>query len=171
MATPPLGLLLMLADPGEPDLKKVTNAWAEGARKAGVVVCVMGPAKDNRWQPEELDAATRVVSSLSKRYSIDPTMTVITSVGSGAGGSMAMAVAIGRSGTFAGLSVNPAVTPPAIRLRENDPSAPLQLLLRGATSPDEPSWAPALEKTGYAVLRGDDKPETLLRWIRSLPRI
>ncbi len=171
MATPPLGLLLMLADPGESDLKKVANAWAEGARNAGVVVCVMGPAKDDRWQPEEMDAASRVVSSLSKRYSIDTTMTVITSVGSGAGGAMAMAVAIGRAGTFAGISVNPDVTPPAIRLRENDPSAPLQLFLRGATSPDEPLWAAALEKTGYAVLRGDDKPETLLRWIRSLPRI
>ena len=134
-------------------------------------MCIMGPSKEDRWQPEEIDSAGRVVASLSKRYAIDETMTVISSVGSGAGGSMSMAVGIGRSGTFTGLAVNPDVTPPAIRLRENDPSAPLQLFLRGATSPDEPSWAAALEKTGYAVLRGDDKPETLLRWVRSLPRI
>jgi len=169
--TPPLGLLLMLADPGEADLKKSAAGWTEAASKAGVIVCIMGPSKEDRWQPEEIDSAGRVVASLTKRYAIDETMTVISSVGSGAGGSMSMAVGIGRAGTFAGLAVNPDVTPPAIRLRENDPSAPLQLFLRGATSPDEPSWAAALEKTGYAVLRGDDKPETLLRWVRSLPRI
>ena len=169
--TPPLGLLLLLADPGEADLKKLLTNWIEVASKAGVVVCITGPSKDDRWQPEEIDAAGRVMSALTKRYRIDGTMTVISSVGPGAGGSMAMAVGIGRAGTFSGLSVNPDVTPPAIRLRENDPSAPLQLFLRGATSPDEPSWAAALEKTGYAVLRGDDKPETLLQWVRSLPRI
>jgi S1-C subfamily serine protease len=168
---PTLGLLIVLADPGESDLKKVANGWLDQAKKSGVMVCVMAPAKDDRWQPDELDAGSRIVSSLAKRYPINPLMCAITGAGKGAGGSMAMAMAISRSGTFSGLAVHPEVKPPAIRLRENDPSAPLQLLLRGETAPDEPSWAAVLEKTGYSVLRGDENAATLLNWVRSLPRI
>jgi S1-C subfamily serine protease len=166
-----LGLLIVLADPGEADLKKVANGWLDQAKKYGVIVCVMAPAKDDRWQPDELDAGSRIVSSLAKRYAIDPVMCAITGAGKGAGGSMAMAMAISRSGTFSGLAVHPEVKPPAIRLRENDPSAPLQLLLRGDSTTDEPSWSAVLEKTGYAVLRGDENAATLLNWVRSLPRI
>ncbi len=166
-----VGLLLLLADPGESDLTKIANHWLEPARKAGVIVCVVAPAKDDRWHPEEIDSAGRIVASIVKRYQVNGLMTTVGGAGSGAGGSMAMAAAIGRPGVFSGLSVQSEVTPPAIRLRENDPSAPLQLLIRGDKSVDEPSWAAALEKSGFAVLRGDDKDETLLRWVRSLPRI
>ena len=166
-----LGLLIVLADPGETDLKKAANGWLDQAKKLGVVICITAPAKDDRWQPDEIEAGSRMVSSLAKRYPINPLMCAITGAGKGAGGSMAMAMAISRSGSFSGLAVYPEVKPPAIRLRENDPSAPLQLLIRGASSSDEPSWAAVLEKTGYAVMRGDDKNATLLNWVRSLPRI
>lgn len=169
--TPPLGLLLLLADPGVENLKKAAEPWLAAAQKAGVMVCVMAPAKDDRWQPDELDAGARMVSALAKRYSLDSMMYAVSGLGDGAGGSMAMAMAIGRTGTFAGLAFVPKVKPPAIRLRENDPTAPLQLLIRGATTPDEPSWAAVLEKTGYSILRGDDERETLLTWVRSLSRI
>lgn len=168
---PALGLLLLLADPGEVDLTKIATPWLKAASEAGVIVCIASPANAEAWHPEEIDAAGRFVSSIAKRYPVDSLMTVVGGTGSGPGGSMAMAAAIGRSGVFAGLAVQPEVSPPAIRLRENEPSAPLQWLLRGATTPGEPTWTVALEKAGYAIIRGDDRPETLLRWIRSLPRI
>lgn len=168
---PELGLLLLLANPGDADLEKQASGWLDSAKKLGVMVCVLSPANAERWQPDEIDAAGRVVASISKRYPVSEVMTAVGGVSVGAGSSMAMAVAIGRPGKFAGLAVSPDVTPPAIRLRENEASAPLQLLLRGATNPDEPSWATALEKAGYAVLRGNDDNETLLRWVRSMSRI
>jgi S1-C subfamily serine protease len=166
-----LGVMLLLADPGEVDLQKIATPWLASAQAAGVIVCVVAPANEDRWQPDEIDAATRIVASIRKRYPVNPLMAVVAGAGTGAGGSMAMAAAIGRPGVFSGLAVSPEVTPPAIRLRENDPSAPLQLLLRGATSPDEPSWAATLVRTGFAVLRADNEDETVLRWVRALPRI
>ncbi|MGV3486623.1 MAG: PDZ domain-containing protein [Planctomycetaceae bacterium] len=168
---PTLGLLILLADPGASDLKALATPWQASAKKAGVIVCVAAPANEAGWHPDEIDAAGRIVASIGKRYPVDSLMTVVGGAGSGPGGSMAMAVAIGRSGTFAGLAIQPDVSPPAIRLRENEPSAPLQVFLRGASNPDEPAWAAALVKNGYPVLRGDDQDETLLRWIRSLPRM
>ena len=117
------GLLLVMADPGDSDLKKVAGTWEKVASNAGVIVCVVGPSKEERWQPEEIDVASRVVASLTKTYAIDSLMVAIAGAGSGAGGSMAMASAIGRPGSFVGLAVLADVTPPAIRLVENDASA------------------------------------------------
>jgi len=166
-----LGLLLMLADPGDTEIEKHAKAWLGSASTHGVIVCMVAPVDNNRWQPDEVDSVARIVASISKRYPVSGLMVAVGGVSTGAGSSMAMGVAISKPGSFTGLAVGAEVTPPAIRLRENEASAPLQLLIRGGTNPDEPSWAAALEKAGYAVLRGNDENETLMRWIRSMPRI
>jgi len=162
------GLLLLLADPGEADLQKAANGWLSVAEKQQVIVCLLQPADEARWQPDEVDAAVRVAASIGKRHEIDDQMTVVGGLGKGAGGSMAMAVAIARPGKFSGLAIRSDVTPPAIRLRENDASAPLEMLLREVPSADDPTWVPVLKKAGYAILRGDDKDATVLNWIRSM---
>ncbi len=167
-----LGVMILLADPGEADLKKVLARWVEPAQASGVVVCVVGPAKDDRWTPEEVDVPQRLAAAIRQAYGVDPMMQVIAGSGKGPGGSMALAAAIIRPGTFRGLTVSPEIRPPAIRLRENDPSAPLQLWLPPhSDGEDAPSWAASLEKVGYPVLRGDGEPKSILAWIRSLARI
>jgi len=62
--------------------------------------------------------------------------------------------------------------PPAVRLRENDAEASLQVLLPIAKQEDPPSWAPTLRKSGYPVIQaGEVDKETLLRWVRLLQAI
>ncbi len=167
----PLGFLMVMADPGETDLKKAIKPLSDLAAKSGVIVCMLAPANDARWNPEEIDVPVRVLGSLKKTYPVDELMTAVTGSEKGAGGSMAMAVAIGRPGAFAGLAIHAEVRPPAVRLVENNPSAPLQILIQAAASPDEPLWAAAIAKAGYVIVRDDAETQSMLRWIRSLPRI
>ncbi len=167
-----LGLIILLADPGEADLKKLLAAWAQPAQALGVIVCVVGPADEARWTPEELDVPQRIAAVIRQSHPVEPLMQALGGVAQGPGSSLAMASAILRPGTFAGLSVSPAVRPPAIRLRENDPAAPLQLWLPSAAPGDEePGWAGSLEQLGYPVLRGQADPKSVLTWVRSLARI
>jgi len=166
-----LGLLVLLADPGSGPAEKLAEPWREHATKHGVVVCIIAPADPERWQADEVDVAARVVASIAKRYPIDDSMVVIGSLDKGAGASMAIAVGIGRPGKFAGLAVAGDARPPAIRLRENDPSAPLQMLIRMAADAELPPWTTVLEKAGFPIIGAGDDPETLMRWVRSMPRI
>ncbi len=167
-----LGLIILLADPGEADLKKLLAAWAQPAQAAGVIVCAVGPADEARWTPEEVDVPQRLAAAIRKSHPVEPMMQAIGGAGRGPGGSLAIASAILRPGTFTGLSVSPEIRPPAIRLRENDPAAPLQLWLPpAADGEDGPGWAGSLEQLGYPVLRGEGDPQSILAWVRSLARI
>ena len=167
-----LGLIILLADPGEADLKKWLAAWTQPAQAAGVIVCAIGPADQTRWTPEELDVPQRIAAAIRKSHPVEPLMQALGGAGEGPGGSLALAAAILRPGTFAGLSLSPQIRPPAIRLRENDPAAPLQLWLPPASDGEEgPGWAGSLEQLGYPVLRGPADPQAILTWVRSLTRI
>jgi S1-C subfamily serine protease len=163
-----LGLLLVMANPGESDLKKVAAGWADAAQSLGVLVCVVGPANADRWTPEEIDVPQRIAAALRQAFRIDSSMQAIAGAGKGPGGSIAIATALLRSGTFSGLSVSQDIRPPAVRLRENDPTAPLQILIPKVDDEDAPGWIGALEKVGFPVLRPGDDARTLLHWVRSL---
>ena len=85
---------------------------------------------------------------------------------------MALAVAISASRTFYGVAVAAETRPPAVRLRENDAEASLQIMLPIGKDVELPSWAPTLQKSGYPVIRGGEVDrETLLRWVRLLQAV
>ncbi len=165
------GLLMLLADPGDQDLQKIATDWLKPAQSAGVTVCLVAPATDNRWQPDEIDNLARIASAISTRYGIADQMIAIAGIGEGPGSSMAMAVAMSRPGSFAGLIVTPASKPPAIRLRENDPAAPLQILIRQAANAEAPPWKTPLERLGYSVQEMAGEQALMLKWTRLLVRI
>jgi S1-C subfamily serine protease len=167
-----LGVMILLADPGEADLKKALEKWVQPAQAAGVLICIIGPAKDDRWTPEEVDVPQRFAAAIRQSYQVEATMQALAGSDKGPGASLAMAAAILRPGTFKGLQVSPEVRPPAVRLRENDPASPLQLWVPPhSEGGDAPSWTASLEKVGYAVLRGSSEPAAILSWVRSLARI
>ncbi|MGI9470142.1 MAG: trypsin-like peptidase domain-containing protein [Rubripirellula sp.] len=173
-----LGLLVLLMNPGQGAPDKVLESWIDDAQAAGVVVCAIAPEDSRRWQPKEMDAIANFVAAISKKAPIDSTSVAIAAPGALAGGSaeaadsMALAVAMSQSSTFFGVSVSSKTRPPAVRLRENEPSASLQILLPVESKSDLPTWGAAIEKSGYPIVLGGetDRP-TLLNWVRLLQAI
>ncbi len=165
-----LGLLVLLMPPGTSDLQKAAADWQAAASAAGIVVCLVAPVDEARWTPDEVDVPQRLAASLRQSLTIDTAQQAIAGIGPGA--TLAMASALMRPGTFAGLSVPSDSSPPRMRLRENDPAAPLQLLITEQTSTidsdDIPGWQRALRTVGFPVLVGDDDPTAILAWVRSL---
>lgn len=162
-----LGLLVVFAEPGAKDLKKVAQRWADAARDDGVVVGVVGSANDARWSGEEAELGGRLASLIRNRFAaIDPA--AVGAAGDGVGATLAMVAALSESSPFGGVVVTGEVQPPPMRLPENDPASPTQLLVRGDSLPP---WAVELGKGGYAVvLSGGDAAE-VVRWVRTLARI
>lgn len=163
-----LGLLVLLADPGPSELQTELQDWVAAARSAGVIVVLVAPAQADRWTPDEIDVAARIAAAVRQQHRIDVSRQAIAGLGKGAGGSMALATALMRPGTFSGLRVRFDTRPPGVRLRENDPAAPLQLWLSGQQDQQRPPWADSLEKLGYPVLAGGSDPAELLAWVQSL---
>ena len=113
-----------------------------------------------------------------KKTTIDPTAVAVAAPGaiSGTGAeaadSMALAVAVSQSSTFFGVSVSPMTRSPAMRVKENDPSSSLQILLPISSEKERPEWSTAIQKAGYpVVLGGDTDAITLLNWVRLLQAI
>lgn len=165
---PRLGLAVLLADPGETDLKRAAESWLEPARTAGMIVCIVAPLAEDRWNPEEIDVPSRLAAAIRQNQDIDPARQVIGGMGSGAGGSLALAAAILRPGSFQGIAIRGDIRPPGIRLRENDPAAPLQLWLMPGEDGEPPKWSEAFPKLGFPVLGGRTDPAAILAWGRSL---
>lgn len=168
---PSLGLAVLLADPGAGDLKQAAAGWLEPARAAGMIVCIVAPVADDRWNPEEIDVPRRLAAAIRQNQEIDPVRQVIGGLGGGAGGSLAMAAAILRPGTFQGLAIRGDIRPPGIRLRENDPASPLQIWLMPGEDGEQPQWSEAVQKLGFPVLSGQADPAAVLAWARSLATI
>lgn len=173
-----LGLLVLLLNPGQGSPEKVLESWPDLARKAGVVVCAIAPEDSRRWQPKEMEVVANFAAAVMKKAPIDPSAVAIAASGALAGGSaeaadaMALAVAISQSRSFFGVAVSPKTRPPALRLRENEPSASLQLLLPIETTDTLPSWGAGFERGGYPIVRGSKLDGiTLLRWVRLLQAI
>ncbi|MCP4827287.1 MAG: hypothetical protein GY889_00245 [Proteobacteria bacterium] len=59
-----------------------------------------------------------------------------------------------------------------MRVKENDPSASLQILLPLASEKELPEWSRGIKKAGYpVVLGGETDMTTLLNWVRLLQAI
>ncbi len=152
----PLGLLLVFAEPGTDDLSSKVEAHKKNAQQFHVIVAYLGSADPKRWSPEEAELGSRVIAMIRKRFVIQPHAIAVT--GEGAGGTMALVAAMFDSGTFSGVAVSVDTKPPAIQLRENNPSAPLHVLLQGDKLPP---WTEVLGKAGYALLTS---PGDQLAW-------
>lgn len=162
-----LGLLVVFAEPGAKDLKQVAAKWSAAAEEHRVVVAVIGSADASRWTGEEAELGGRVAGLVRKRFAvIDPAAVGVT--GEGAGATLALVAALGESSPFGGVAVAGDVRPPAIRLPENDPASPTQLLIRGG---DPPPWAGPLGRGGYAVVQSGSGEAEVMRWVRTLARI
>ncbi len=173
-----LGLLVLLLSPGQGSPLDILKTWPDLAKQAGVVVCAIAPENTRRWQPKEIGVIANFVAAVSKKAAINEAAVAVAAAGALAGGeaeaadSMALAVAISQSSTFFGVAVSAETRPPAVRLRENEPSASLQIMLPVESTDELPTWIAAIEKAGYPVVRGGKTDGlTLLRWVRMLQAI
>lgn len=173
-----LGLLVLLVNPSGGSPTEVLENWREVARAAGVVVCAIAPEDSRRWQPKEITAIGNFAAAVIKKAPINPNAVAVAAPGAISGteaeaaDSMALAVAISQSSTFFGVSVSPKTRNPAVRIKDNDPSASLQILLPLSSEKDLPEWSLAIKKAGYPVVLGGDTDSTkLLNWVRLLQAI
>ena len=152
--------------------------WREAAKSAGVVICAVAPEDSRRWQPKEINAIGNFAAAVMKKAAINPNAVAIAAPGAihetdaEAADSMALAVAVSQGATFFGVSVSPKTRSPAVRVKENDPSASLQILLPLSSEQEIPAWSRAMTKAGYPiVLGGNTDSITLLNWVRLLQAI
>jgi S1-C subfamily serine protease len=176
--TDQLGLLVLLLSPGQGSPEDVLKSWPALARQAGVVVCAIAPEDTRRWQQKEMEVVANFTAAVLKKAPIDRSAVAVAAAGALKGGSaeaadsMALAVAISQSSTFFGVAVSPKTRPPAMRLRENEPSASLQVLLPVKSTDDLPTWGAGIERGGYPIVLGGDLDGiTLLHWVRLLQAI
>ncbi|WP_164101341.1 S1C family serine protease [Candidatus Laterigemmans baculatus] len=167
----PLGLLIVFAEPGVDNAMQLsdqlTDKWMAAAREHRVVVGIIGSADPARWTPEEGELGGRLAASIRQRHPGILTE-AIAATGEGAGAAMAIIAAWTEATPFVGAAVPTDVRPPAIRITENDPSAPIQVLIRGG---ELPGWSEVLERAGYAMVRGGEDAEAVTRWVWTLARI
>ena len=173
-----LGLLLLLMNPSGGSPTEVLENWREAANAAGVVICAVAPEDSRRWQPKEINAIGNFAAAVMKKAPINPNAVAVAAPGAISGtdaeaaDSMALAVAVSQSSTFFGVSVSPKTRSPAMRVKENDPSASLQILLPVASEKELPEWSRGIKKAGYpVVLGGETDMTTLLNWVRLLQAI
>ncbi|MCP4942092.1 MAG: PDZ domain-containing protein [Planctomycetaceae bacterium] len=173
-----LGLLLLLMNPSGGSPTEVLENWREAAKAAGVVICAVAPEDSRRWQPKEINAIGNFAAAVMKKAPINPNAVAVAAPGAISGtdaeaaDSMALAVAVSQSSTFFGVSVSPKTRSPAMRVKENDPSASLQILLPLASEKELPEWSRGIKKAGYpVVLGGETDMTTLLNWVRLLQAI
>jgi S1-C subfamily serine protease len=173
-----LGLLVLLLNPGQGSPEEVAKNWAAAAKQAGVVVLAIAPEDNGRWQPKELEVVARFAAAAMQKAPIDDSAVSVAAAGALTGNkaeaadSMALAVAISQSTTFFGVAVSSDSRPPAVRVRENEPTASLQLLLPVEPAEDLPSWTAPLIAGGYPIVRGGKIDQAkLLQWVRLLQSI
>ena len=166
-AETPHALLVVFAEPGEKDVKAVAESWKALASQLHVIVVVVGSGDPERWNPDEADVGVRLVAVVRKRFRIQPF--AVAATGNGAGASLAMIAAFAETSTFSGVVIPSTLSPPAIQLRENDPSSPLHLMLD--KKGELPPWATVLQRSGYAVIESEAGDEGTLKFVWSLGRI
>ena len=175
---PDQGLLVLLLNPSEGSPIDVLAKWRDAAVETGVAICAVAPEDTRRWQPKEINAIGNFAAAVMKKTTVNPMAVAVAAPGaiSGTGAeaadSMALAVAVSQSATFAGVSVSPATRSPAMRVKENNPSSSLQVLLPVSSEKELPRWSASIQQAGYPVVRGGETDaRTLLNWVRSLQAV
>lgn len=170
-----LGLLVLLLEPGDGEPAEALQAWTAAAAHNGVVVCAVAPESDERWQPREIEILSRLAAAALKQAPIEPSAVAVASAGVSSGGragaadSMALAASVAAQRQFFGAAVSAQTRPVAMRLRSNDPSASLQILLPVDSEDELPSWAAPMQQAGYPIVLGGALGRTdLLIWVRAI---
>jgi len=145
-AIPPLGIMILLAEPGQAKPEELLAGLEEAARRGGVVFSVVTATLPDRWDGSELDVIERVASQLQNTLGINNERIAVA--GRGASGAMALVVALAKRATFRAAAIEGEKLP-SFRLRENDPGQPVQLLFAGPVAEAEP-WS-GLVRAGYAI--------------------
>ena len=172
------GLLVLLQGTGQAAPQEELKKWAEIAEEHNVVICAVASNDTKRWQAKEIDIVSRFASAAMKKADIDKQSVAVAAHGaltghdSEASDSMALAVALSASESFRGVAVSEKTKAPAVRLRENDAAASLQILLPIESRDGAPPWASALRSAGYPIVQGGSVDKAvLLRWVRLLQTI
>ncbi len=173
-----LGLLILLLGPGEATPKSVIDDWKTSAQQSGVVVCAVAPENSAKWQPKEIEVIANFAAAMMKKADINSAAVAVASLGAISGveataaDSMALAVSISQSKTFFGVAVSAKTQPPAVRLRENEATASLQLMMPIETTEELPPWGAAIQSAGYPIVLGGKLDQlALLHWVRLLQAI
>ena len=170
-----LGLMVLLLEPGKEKPTDAVKTWTKVAAAQGVVVCAIASEDSARWQPKELDTIASFAAAMVKKAPINSTAVAVASMGAiadtkaTAADSMALAVSISQSERFFGVAVSEGSRPPAVRLRQNEPSTSLQIFMPTESMDDLPTWSAALEQAGYPIVLGGKASDAdVLRWVRLL---
>lgn len=162
-----LSLAILLSDSKVDDPKTLIESFAGDAAAAGVVVCVITPSSDRGWQLKDIETVSTIRSALGKRYRLAGAS--ISSLDfaddkSTTSDRMAIAAAFSMVGQIDGVLIDPQTRPPAIRLKENEASQPIQFLLPADRDESTPDLGVSLGRAGYPVLTGSVDRDRLLRW-------
>ncbi|QDT06093.1 Periplasmic serine endoprotease DegP precursor [Rubripirellula lacrimiformis] len=173
-----LGLMILLLGPGEGTPAGAVQKWQAAAERSGVVVCAIAPEDQGKWQPKELEIVANFAAAMMKKAPIHPKAVAVGAAGAVSGAdataadSMALAASISQSKVFFGVAISAKTRPPAVRMRENEPSASLQMMMPVDEPTDLPGWAQTIEKAGYPIIRGGGVDQAgVLAWVRRLQAI
>lgn len=166
------GLLIVLADPGEEVTSDSLSDWRAEAQRSGVAVAIIGAATEQGWTPPEASVIGKAAARMSRQLGLSRASVAVTGQTRGPSFAMALVAAVTQKESLGGVLSKSDIRPPAIRLRENDVNAPVQVALPIGTDDDLPKWAGILPKIGFSVVRtGDLDQATTLAWVRTLSRI
>jgi poly(3-hydroxybutyrate) depolymerase len=142
-----LGLLVIAGPLAEGKLEGAVQDWIAEAAAQGVVVAVIGPRDEARWEMDEIEVLARVARQVARRWKIDPRR--IATSGIGPGGSLAVVAAMMERETFRGVAIVEDTKLPRFRLRANDPAETLNIFWLGDDS--QSTVAKGLRRAGYGV--------------------
>lgn len=177
----PLGLVVYLHPPLNPQEQPLFSAWTGEADRRGLIV-VAPRATGQGWSPNDEEFLLDLIKHLRERYPVDDRRIVF--VGQGLGARMAAVVAFRQPDLVKGLALIDA--PPLGSVPDNAPERDLQIqaLVRGKSveGAQWPAAITALRKRGYpasmtqasgdpAVYPDSETNAVLARWVDGLDRI
>ncbi|HBE67235.1 MAG TPA: hypothetical protein DDW52_03710 [Planctomycetaceae bacterium] len=143
----PIGLVVAFGQPGEIDIETLQSTWGDFCSSQGWAVAVIMPAKKTAWSREEVELASRAVTTLEELYPLDPTRIVFA--GTGIGGQLALAAASESKRAAGVLTFGTQIKRFGVR-SANRPDSTLDFLFVG--EPERLTvLAERLNKLGYAA--------------------
>ncbi|GAB5404758.1 MAG: PDZ domain-containing protein [Aureliella sp.] len=139
------GILTVMAQPGDIDADTSLGHWNNFCVQYGWIVVLVQSQNARAWTPEEIELPSRVVATLSKNTSIDPSRIVVSGIG--VGGRLALGAAVDSNQTTGVLMLGTSVR----RLGVRAPSRPgraIDFLFVGDPATLKPPVL-ALNKFGY----------------------
>lgn len=174
----PIGLVVVFGQPGELDVESLQTSWEQFCSTQGWAVVVVMPAKKTAWSREEVELASRAVTTLEEVFPLDPNRIVFAGVG--IGGQLALAAASESKRAAGVLTFGTKITRFGVR-SANRPDSTLDFLFVGQLERIS-ILAERLNKLGYAAatLPFSDAPDNswnaapnakIQAWLEGLGRL